>query len=179
MRTKDLALGGILTALSVVILYISYILPTSQLTMFALATFVVILGYIRGSLKTATLIYLSTSLLCFLLIPLQVTIVYVLFFGNYGIVKSFIESQNKYLLEYILKLIYFNVVGFLDLYLTYTLFGYTIFDGILITLSGLAPSLGLSMHLLIIWAILQVIFLVFDYAINLLIDEYYKKFSRI
>ncbi|ONI45274.1 hypothetical protein AN640_04770 [Candidatus Epulonipiscium fishelsonii] len=162
MKTKDLALGGILTALTIIILYISTIVPTSTMTFYGITAIITIIAYIRASIKTAILVYTSSSILCFLFLPPQTYLMYILFFGHYGILKGIIEGLNKIVLEWILKLIVFNTCLFLGAFLFNFILNINVFE------QGFIMQLVLG----------QVIFVICDYALTLAIDGYYKYFSR-
>ncbi|ONI39864.1 hypothetical protein AN396_07385 [Candidatus Epulonipiscium fishelsonii] len=162
MRTKDLALGGILTALTVIILYVSTFMPTSTLTLYGIASIITIIAYIRGSLKVGILVYVSSSILCSMFLPPQIYLMYILFFGHYGILKGLIEGLNRIILEWVLKLLVFNACVFLGAFLFKVILSINVFE------QGFIFQLVIG----------QVVFVVYDYALTLGIDGYYKYFSR-
>jgi hypothetical protein len=178
LQAKDLTLGGILTALTLIALYLTIIFKTNTLTLLTLASFMVPLGLIRGTLKTACLIYISSSLLCFLVVPLNIALLYSLFFGLYGIVKYFIEKINHLYLELFLKLIFFNMIFFITLTLFQNLLGIHLFDSISQLIASYWPSLPKTVGFTSLWTISQVAFLLFDYALTLLIDYYINHFHH-
>ncbi len=107
-QSSKTALGGMLTALSVVIL-----LPTAlEIFVYALAAFagmVVMLSVIELDKKWAFGIFSATSILSALIVPNKEAVVfYIAFFGYYPIVKALLESRMPRVIEYILKLLIFN-----------------------------------------------------------------------
>lgn len=178
MQAKDLTLGGILTALTLIALYLTIIFKTNTLTLLTLASFMVPVGLIRSTIKTACLIYISSSLLCFLIVPLNIALLYSLFFGLYGIVKYFIEKINHLYLELFLKLIFFNMIFFITLTLFQNLLGIHLFDPLNQLIARYWPAFPKTVGFTSLWTISQVAFMIFDYALTLLIDYYMKHFHH-
>ncbi len=114
--TKQLAYGGVFSALSFVLLFLACVVPTLEMTFYAAASMMpafMILEYAFSSKKaTATpgvLVYVTTVILGFLLIPNKVAILpYALFFGIYGIIKYYIEKFGNRWVMLALKLIIFG-----------------------------------------------------------------------
>ena len=108
-QSAKTAMGGMVTALSVVILMPTaldlfvYALPAmaGMLTMFC----VVELGK-----NWSVGVYAATSFISLLLVPnKEAAILYIAFFGYYPIVKSVLESKLPKIPEYIFKFLIFNV----------------------------------------------------------------------
>lgn len=105
------ALGGVLAALSLVLLYISTLLPSGRIGMVAVAGLVPAAGVISGGLAAGFLCYGAAGLLGLLLLPDKgCALLYAIFFGLYPMVKSLIERLRRLPLELLLKLAFFNVV---------------------------------------------------------------------
>ncbi len=109
MNTKKLTLCAVLIALSVVLLYLSTILPTGRLTLIAIAGMLPAIAVISGGLKPGFLVYLATSLLGLILAP-SGGIMYLLIFGHYPMLKQLIERLNRLWLEWIIKIVIFNAL---------------------------------------------------------------------
>ncbi|WP_052447363.1 hypothetical protein [Clostridium polynesiense] len=116
-KSVYLAKGGLLTALSVIILYLTFIFPTNKLTLLTLSSVMIPISILTMDIRHAILVYLSTSLIAFLFGLKSIFILYLLFFGPYGIVKLFIERYRNTIVEIGLKLLFFN----LDLFFVYIL----------------------------------------------------------
>lgn len=177
MSSKNIALGGVLTALTLVLLYLTLLIPTNTLTLLTLASFMVPVALIRANLKTAILVYSASSLLSLIFVP-GYALHYILFFGCYGIIKSLIERLDRFTLEWTLKLIFFNVIciGFFKAFVT--LFDPNFISRILEVGEKFFPTLP-SMGLIVLWLAAQLVFMVFDYALTLLVDLYYKYFGKL
>ncbi|MFU7517233.1 hypothetical protein [Clostridium sp. HCS.1] len=159
MKTKEITLSGILTGLTIVILYLNLLLPISTISILTLASLLVPIALIRGSMKSAILVYVSSSIIGLFILPLNIMILYILFFGIYGIVKFYIEKINKLPLEIFIKIIFFNIILFLSFFVFKT------FIPIEIT------KLPIGIFLIIA----EIVFLVYDYALTLLISFYLQR----
>lgn len=162
MKTKQLTLGGILVALTLIFLYIGSILPTNRLTFLTLASCLIPIAIISISPKASLLIYFGSFLLGVLILPKSIIILYGLFFGFYGIIKNIIEKKNNLPLEILFKLTFLNI----SLILIYFL-GSLILGDILNTIP-----------IWLFWIISQVAFLIYDYALTLIISFYVKNLAK-
>lgn len=162
MKTKQLTLGGILVALTLIFLYIGSIIPTNRLTFLTLASCLIPIAIISISLKSALLIYLSSFLLGILILPKNLIILYGLFFGFYGAVKSIIEKKNNLPIEIILKLVFFNLSLILIYFLGNLVLG----------------AIVNNMPIIVLWFIAQIAFLVYDYALTIIISFYVKNLAK-
>lgn len=159
MKAKSIAEGGIAVALTVILLYLHSIIPISRLTFLTVASCIIPICVIRLSVKNAFIIYIASALLCAFIMPLQTTIYYALLFGPYGLIKYFIEKMSNKFLEIILKLISLNILSSAVITL-------------LIKMTGI-NLLNQNIYYMICAA--QVVFLIYDYALTLIISIYYKK----
>ncbi|MEG0295708.1 MAG: hypothetical protein RR620_03250 [Clostridium sp.] len=159
MKAKEIALGGILTSISLIILYSSSIIPVSTLSILTVVSCIVPIAIINSSIKVGAVVYGATSLLGFLLVPTNLIITYILFFGIYGIFKHFIERMNSLPKEVVVKLIFFNISFATSYFVLKLLLGNV--------------EILISPILLIIAA--QVVFLVYDYALTLIISFYLNR----
>lgn len=160
-KSKQIALGGIITLLSTVSLYISSILPTNKLLFFALSTFLFSVTIIEVNIKFTLLVFFSSSLLSFIIIPNKIIILpYVIFFGYYAIIKAIIERINILAVELLLKLLLFN----LSMYIIYTLANNVIFGEIII-----------NIPVWVVFLLMQLAFIIYDYAFSIVIYLYRRK----
>lgn len=162
MKAKELTVSAALTALTIVILYLNLLLPISTISILTLASALIPVALIRGSIKSSILVYISSSLIAFFILPINITLLYVLFFGIYGIVKYFIEKINKLPIEIILKIIFFNIILVLSIF---------VFNSIIAI-----EIIKLPIYLLFIVA--QPVFLIYDYALSLLISFYLDRIHK-
>lgn len=152
--SKKIAYGGFFTAITIILLYLSYILPTSKLTILTLVSAVIPLSILTTGVKNTFIVFLSSFAVSFFLGLREMSLLYLLFFGVYGIVKYYIEKLYKIPLEIFLKLIFFNISLGLILF---------IIKSTLINIS----NTYLPLYAVIILA--QFIFLIYDYCLTLII----------
>ncbi len=114
--TRSIALGGILTALTVFFLFVASYIPGFELTMFAISSIFVAIMLIEVGPKSAFLVFIASAVLGFIIVPNKVALApYILLFGYYGIAKYYIERINKIAIEILLKFLLFSIsfgVGF-------------------------------------------------------------------
>lgn len=162
MNSKRIATNAFLIALTIIILYLNIILPISTISILTLSSAFIPIALIRNSIKDAFLVYISSSIISFFLLPLNIVLLYICFFGIYGIVKYFIEKINNITFEIILKLLFFNfilIIGFL-------------------ILKSFLPINLIKIPIWLFIVLSQIIFLIFDYALTLLISFYLEKIHK-
>jgi hypothetical protein len=159
MKSKHIAENGITVALTLVILYAASILPVSTLSILTVASCLIPISIIRTSIRNTVLVYIASSMASFFLVSTNIALYYTLFFGVYGIIKYFAEKLRNIPLELILKLIGFNAL------LMIIYFAMIIFLGL--------PTIKYPLYL--IWALSQVAFLIYDYALTLIISFYLNR----
>lgn len=156
-----LAFGGIISALSLISLFLCSVLTFNTMALLSLSSVFMGAMYIEGGYKSAILSYLSVSLLSLILpIDKTVSLAFILFFGYYPILKALIEKINKLYVEIAIKLIFFLIVSFSGVY------GYSYF---------FAKSIS---EVLPLWAaalLATLFFGVYDYVLSIIFDYYFKK----
>lgn len=162
MKAKDMALGGILVALAIITLSLTYLIPTNTLAVLSLSSIFVPIAIIRSNSKTAITVFVASSIIAFMVIPINYSIMYACLFGSYGLAKYYIERFNKLIIEIPIKLAYFNIVFSIGLLL----------------ISLLGTELSNLPSLLVIYLIGNVVFVVYDYALSTLINLYYTKIHK-
>lgn len=163
MNAKDITLAGLMTAVSIIVLYLTTIIPINTFAILTCASLIIPICILRSNLKTGFLVYIATSILGFFLVPLNYFLMYSMFFGIYGIIKYFIERIRKTHIEIILKFGFFNIVFILALTVLKTFIG--------------DLNIKLPMWLFIIAA--EAAFFIFDYALTILISFYIEKFKHV
>ncbi len=161
------AMGGVLLALSVATVFGASIIPGVELTLYLLSSLFIGIIMIETSPKFGWLFYLGTIILSFFLIPNKVGVIpYGFLFGLYPILKFYIENKKRlpFAIEIIIKLAVFNII----LITGYRLLGIMIFGAVSL------PDFSMP----IIFAALQVFFLVYDYVFTMIIVYYLKRRPR-
>ncbi|NFA85243.1 hypothetical protein EXM73_08430 [Clostridium botulinum] len=165
LKSSNIAKGGIFTAISFLLIYLSTILPVNKLSLLATASAIIPIAIISTNAKNGFLVYLSTSILCSIVVGISriSVIFYIIFFGLYGIIKYYIERLNKLYIEIILKFTFFNICLIILLYI-YKLF----FQGIT----------KINKYIYIYFIVAQIAFIVFDCVLTLFIFYINKHFIK-
>ncbi|APH14216.1 putative membrane protein [Clostridium sporogenes] len=165
LKSSNIAKGGIFTAISFLLIYLSTILPVNKLSLLATASAIIPIAIISTNVKNGFLVYLSTSILCSIVVGISriSVIFYIIFFGIYGIIKYYIENFNRLYIEIILKFLFFNICLIILFYI-YKLF----FQGIPI----------INKYIYIYFIVAQIAFIAFDYVLTLFIFYIDKHFIK-
>ena len=106
-------------ALTVVCLFGASTLPTGRVALMAITSVFGALIISEYGVKDGWIHYIGVSILSLLLIPKKMMVlIYILFLGYYPVIKLYIERLNKRWLEWIIKIVVFNVI----LVTAYTIF---------------------------------------------------------
>ena len=82
MKAKDIALGGILVALTTIVLYSTSIIPISTLAILTIASSLIPVCIIRSNIQTSIFVYISSSLIAFFLVPINISFLYFISSGR-------------------------------------------------------------------------------------------------
>jgi hypothetical protein len=156
-KVKSITLSGILLAFTVICVFLAASLPTSRLSLYSVSSLFIVVIIIEFGTKSAWAFYLASSILSVVLIPRLEVIPFVVFFGLYGLIKLYIERLHSRVLEYMLKLVYFNLCLVL---------------GLLFLKELILDGTNLSVPIYITAALLEVVFIVYDYVYTLFIRFY-------
>lgn len=174
-QSAKTAIGGMVTALSVVILMPTaldlfvYALPAmaGMLTMFCV---------VELNRKWSIGVYTAVSLISLLLVPnKEAAIMYVAFFGYYPIVKSVFESKLPKIPEYICKFLIFNLSVICAYAVLIKLLGMP-FD----ELMGITEDDGLLKRFAVPVMLLlgNLVFIVFDIALTRIVTSYLRVWQK-
>lgn len=165
-KTYNIVLGGIITALSVVIMLLGVLIPIADLVFAALAGILLICTVIELGEKWSLIIYIAVSALSILLLPEKsIAVYYIMFLGQYTITKSFIERINNKTIKWIVKFVVFNICAFIAAVI------------VIFVLSG-SEILSLLWYLVYV-VILNVTFVIYDLALDKLILLYKIKWHKL
>lgn len=161
---KKISLGGILAALIVISLLAAAWIPTNKLFFLAVSSLFSSIMVTKVDLANALLLYGSTSILAFFVVPSKaIFVAYILFFGIYGIVKFLCERIHLSVLRWALKLLFFNIA----LGISYLLIN-TVFIG----------EFAAKLPIQLLWGLMQVVFIIYDFMYTLFISYYYEKLDK-
>ena len=121
--TRALTVSAILCALGVILLALGALLQVLDITMAALASFLVIFAVIELGGKYPFLIYTVTALLAMLLVPYKTApLMYLCFAGYYPLLKAALEGHLPKIWAWVLKLLAFNAALALTVFLAVKIF---------------------------------------------------------
>ncbi len=113
--TKTVALVAVLSAIAVVLLMLSCVIPMVDLTLIVAASFCTAVAVWRGGVKAGIMTFAVVSLLSLILLPDKTKAVgYILMFGYYPVVKLFLERIKSQPVEWLLKLAVINAGFFVN-----------------------------------------------------------------
>lgn len=164
-NTKRIAFTGILGALAVITVLFAALMPTGRLSLYSLSSFYVSIVIMEYRIGSGWLFYAATALLGLIIVPDKIAVLpYLLFFGIYGIIKLYIERIRKLAVEFLLKLVYFNI----SIGLCYILAKEILFGEIKIDIPWWA-----------LIVVLELVFIIYDYVYSLFIQYYDEKLRKI
>lgn len=173
MKTSyKVALGGIISSLSLITMLLGGIIPGLEYTIPAFAGMMLIIIVIEISLRWAFLTYIGVAMLTFFIVPNKESgLLFITFLGYYPVLKSVIETRLKRMqLQWVVKLLVFNAA----LVVYYKLVMWFV----------AAPELSESVEelgkyaLYILGALANVVFLLYDVALTRIISVYLKWFRK-
>ena len=107
--TRALTVSAVLCALGVILLALGSLLQILDLTMAAVASFLVIFAVIELGGKYPFLIYVVTAVLSMLLVPYKIAaLAYLCFAGYYPMLKALLEGHLSKAWGWVLKIVIFN-----------------------------------------------------------------------
>ncbi len=168
-KSYNVALGGVVAALAVVLLFFTGVFPFATYALPALAGLLMVIIVIDFNLKWALSVYAVVSILSILITPdREAAIMFIAFFGYYPILKSVFEKLKFRVLEWVLKFLVFNVAVISAYYLIINFLGMPDIMSEIEDLGeyGLWIFLGLA----------NVTFLIYDIASTKVITMYVKWF---
>lgn len=166
--SRKIAFAGIFTGVSVVLLYISAVMPVGKLTLYFLASLPVAFAIIESGAGAGITLYFAVCILSSLVSGnIYGIIPYMFFFGHYPIFKFYIEKKRKVFVELLLKLTVFN----LSIFLWYLVFKNFFIEALPVQFTGNGILLAAFI------AAIQVIFFLYDYVFSRLLFYYESKLS--
>ena len=158
--SRKIAYGGMLLGINIILLLLINIIPMNTLFLMGLASLPISIVIMESGAKTGLAFYLASVSLGFIVMNSKFQwILYSLTFGVYGLVKYLIEQDRAIVVEYILKIVFANII-------------------IVVTCFILKPFVYIPVNLFTI-ALFEVLFIVYDYIYTRFIDYYELKIRKI
>ena len=171
MRRKSaaakVAYPAVLGALALILVYLSAVMPTGNWGLVALAGLLPAAAVVSVGLKAGFLCWAAVTILAFLLVPDKFCVLlFGTLFGLYPMVKSLIERLRRRLVEYLLKLAFFNAA--------FTLIAWTMSAALT---ASLPPMLSSSVWVLYLAA--NLVFLLYDFGFSRLVAVYIARVQKV
>lgn len=172
-RTSRIALGGIFSAAAIMVLLLT-IFPFATYALPPLAGAFLIPLVIECGKKSALVAYAAVSFILLFMVPdIEAKMLFIAFFGYYPIVKASWESLKSRVLEWVVKLLTFNVAAIV---------GYAILSRIGFSLDAFrieGIALPLYGFLLLFLLAGNVVFVIYDIGLTRFLPLYFARFQPI
>ena len=157
--SKKIAYGGILLSANAIILMLINIIPMNTIFILGIASLPISMYIMRYGLISGISYYVCLTIISFFVISNKAQwLLFILTFGLYGLVKYIIEKDRHFIIEYLLKILFANIMMFI-LYFIAKEFIY------------------ININLLTI-IIFEFIFLVYDYMYSGFIDYFSSRYLK-
>lgn len=164
------ALGGIVTALCLLLMLLTGVMPLLYLVLPMVAGALLMILVLEISPGWGFLTYCAVSLLSvFVAFDKEAALIFILFFGHYPISKLFLDRIRWSPLRLAVKLCVFGICAAADYFLTLYVLG---LDALREEFAGLSPAL-----LAVVFALLTGTFLLYDYSLGGMQQFYYHWFK--
>ena len=162
---SQVAICGILAALSVVFLYMASFIPTGPLGIVAIAGLFPMAAVISAGVKAGFFCWAAAGVLALLIIPGKGgAILFLIFLGLYPVLKSLIERIGKLIVEWLCKLACFNLALAAGVWLLGTML-----------MDALPQQLQ---QLWILWPVANVAFVIYDIGLSKLAMVYMVRVDK-
>lgn len=168
-QSTRVALCGIISSVSVVLMFMTGLIPFLTYTLPAVSGALLAIIVIEVNKKWATGAYVAISLLSLLIVAdKEAAMFFVAFFGYYPIIKEVIEKKLPKVFEWIVKLLLFNAAAVAAYAVIIYVFAIP-FDEM--------EEYG-KYSVLLLLAMGNVIFVLYDYCMTSLITLYYQRWQK-
>ena len=118
------ALGGIISALCLVTMFLAGVFPALYLLLPGIAGILLMIIAVEVNTGWAFLTYLAVGLLAmFITFDKEAALIFIMFFGHYPVVRFYIQKIKPKILRLAVKLLLFNVCIIAFFYVTAYIFG--------------------------------------------------------
>ncbi|MBE6827364.1 MAG: hypothetical protein E7514_01955 [Ruminococcaceae bacterium] len=168
-KSAKTALGGVIAALSVVLMFMTSVIPTLTYALPAAAGVLLSIIVIEIDKKWAFAVYAAVSLLSVLLVAdKEAAVMYIMFFGYYPILKAVFEKHFSVPVSWVLKFIDFNISMILAFLISVYVFKIP-FD----EMEKYGPIAAF-----ILLGVGNIVFLLYDFALSNLIKLYLFRWQK-
>lgn len=168
-RTTRLVWSAILGAMALVCLLLT-VFPFATIALPALASVFILPIVIEHGRRWAWAVYAAVAVLALLITPdIEAKLLFIVFFGYYPIVKSWLETRRSRTAEWVCKFAVFNVAVVIG-YVILSLVGFSLNE---FAIEGVALPLGVILTLFLLAG--NVVFLLYDRTLSLMVPLYMRR----
>lgn len=166
-KSAAVALSGVVTALVIVLMMCTGLMPMATYALPGLAGVLLIFVVVEMNKQWAFLVYAVSGLLSLLIVPdREAVMLFILFFGYYPVLKAVFESIRKRWISWLLKLLVFNVAMIVGFFVSIYVLMLPMEEFMIgqMFLPGLLLLMG------------NAVFLLYDYAVSGVVLLYFQRF---
>ena len=165
------ALGGIISAVCILLMFFSGFLPMLDYAIPTFAGFLMVVVIVEVDRNWAIATYTASAILCPLVTPnKQAAALFIIFMGYYPILKFGLDRKKNKVLVWIIKFAVFNAaMSAFFLLFTYLFTSSDMLEGM--------ESFG-KWAILVLWLAANFFFLIYEFALTQMIDLYVNWFRR-
>ncbi len=163
-NTKKVTFAGIMSALAVVIMLTAYF-PYLTYAIPAVAGVFIMIPAIECGKKWGYLTFLVAAAISLVTAEMEAKLLFTLFLGYYPILKMTLDKIKSKPLNYLVKLVIFNIAVLI----------FYIFVLFVVDLNPADYGLGFKYSELILLALANIVFIVYDLGLNQLLVNYYMR----
>lgn len=164
------AIGGLISAFSLTLLLLTGVFPFGTYAFPVISGVLLIAIFLEFGFRWAMLVYGVISILSlFFVADKEAALFFMLLFGYYPVVKSYIEKIKSKAVQYIIKLVIFNIGAVAVYFIMLFIFGMDT-DAFVI--------FGVNIPLVFL-LVGNVIFVIYDFAVTVAAIQYIKKYRNI
>jgi hypothetical protein len=168
-KSSKTALGGIIAAVSVVLMFLTSVIPSLTYAIPAAAGLLLLIMVIEIDKKWATVVYVAVSILSVLLVAdKEAAVMYLAFFGYYPIIKQPIEKHLNSIICWIVKFLIFNAAVITSYLLLIYVFKISMDDFGDFTKIAIAG----------VYIAFNVVFVIYDLALTRMITAYVFRWQK-
>lgn len=165
-KTIKIAFCGLIAALSVIIMFLTGLIPIATLALPAIAGCLLIAVVAEAGVRWAVCVYMVCGALSFIVAPdREAALFYILFFGYYPALFAVIGRMKNRVIRYLVKLLVFNAAVVAEFFIAVNLLGIPFEE---MELFGQFTAL-------VLLVLANVVFIIYDLALDRLISTYYMK----
>ena len=163
------AVGGVFSAIALVLMMLTGVFPFGTYAFPVIAGVMLIVIYLEFGFRWSMLVYGVISIMSVLFVSdKEAALFFLLLFGYYPVVKSFIERIKSKIVQYIIKLAIFNAAAVSVYFLMLFVFGMPV-DSF--------ELFGVNIPLIFL-IVGNFVFLIYDLAINVVVAQYLQKYRK-